>query len=164
MLAVVGDGNALPLTADQFDMVTYAQSFHWTDPHLAVGEAFRVLKPSGVLAAWWNTHDVTVPWFARHQERLYRACDKPPHVDESWVAELLAAPPWSRHVATVEIPWKRRITLPEYGRALHTQSYVFALGERANEVVEAELLELGKDHPEGVMDEPFTTYAVMARR
>jgi len=161
--AVVGDGNALPLRDGLFDLVSYAQSFHWTDPSLSVAEALRVLKPGGVLATWWNRHDLSVPWFAEHQERLHVVCEVPPHPDESWVADLLAAPPWSRRVAVVEIPWRRRISLEEFGRALLTVSYVFALGDRAREVVDAELAELADLHPEGVMDEPFTTYAVMAR-
>ena len=91
-------------------------------------------------------------------------CRKPEHVDESWVADLLAGDPWNRRVATVEIPWLRRLALADYGRDLATQSYVFALGpERSTEVVEAELAELRRVHPSGVLDEPFTTYAVFAR-
>ena len=76
----------------QFDLVSYAQSFHWTDPERALAEAFRVLKPGGVLAAWWNRHDTRVPWFARHQERLFTACGWSGHTDESWLATMLAAP------------------------------------------------------------------------
>ena len=162
--AVLGDGNALPLRDGVFDLVSYAQSFHWTDPSLSVAEALRVLKPGGVLATWWNRHDLSVPWFADHQERLHRATDKPEQRDESWVADMLAAPPWSKHVAVVEIPWRRRISLEDFGRALLTVSYVFALGDRAREVVDEELAQLADLHPGGVMDEPFTTYAVMARR
>lgn len=162
---VVGDGNALPLADGLFDLVAYAQSFHWTDPDRALAEAFRVLKPGGLLAAWWNRHDLTVPWFAEHQDRLFRACAKPANPDESWVAGLLSEPPWSRRVATVSIPWSRRLPLEAYGRALMTVSYVFELGEtRAREVVDAELAELATVHPDGNLDEPFTTYAVMARR
>lgn len=162
---VVADGNALPLAGELFDLVCYAQSFHWTDPDRSVAEAFRVLKPGGVLAAWWNRHDRAVPWFAEHQDRLFAACGKPEHPDESWVADLLARPPWSRRVATVTIPWSRRIPLELFGRALLTVSYVFALGPaRAREVVDAELAELAAAHPDGQVDEPFTTYAVMARR
>jgi ubiquinone/menaquinone biosynthesis C-methylase UbiE len=162
---VVGDGNALPLADDLFDLVAYAQSFHWTDPDRALAEAFRVLKPGGLLAAWWNRHDLTVPWFAEHQDRLFRACAKPARRDESWVAGLLSDPPWSRRVATVSIPWSRRLTVEEFGRALMTLSYVFELGAaKAREVVDAELAELAAVHPDGTLEEPFTTYAVMARR
>jgi SAM-dependent methyltransferase len=164
VLPVVGDGNALPLAGDQYDLVSYAQSFHWTDPDLALAEAFRVLKPGGLFAAWWNRHDTSVPWFARHQERLFAACGWTGHDDESWVADLLAGPRWKRHVATVEIPWTRRVSPVDFGRNIMTKSYVFALGDRAADVVAAEVEELGREHPDGYVDEPFTTYAVMARR
>jgi SAM-dependent methyltransferase len=164
VLPVVGDGNALPLADARFDLVSYAQSFHWTDPDLAIGEAFRVLKPGGVLAAWWNRHDVSVPWFARHQKRLFDACGWAGHDEESWVADLLAGPRWQRHVATVEIPWSRRMSVADFGRNIMTKSYVFGLGDRAVEVVAAELEQLLTEHPEGVVDEPFSTYAVMVRR
>lgn len=162
---VVGDGNALPLRDGQFDLVSYAQSFHWTDPALAVGEAFRVLKPGALLATWWNRHDLTVTWFAAHQERVDAFCDREPQVDEAWVAGLLAGEPWSRRVAQVEIPWSRRLPVEDYLAALGTVSYVFALGEeRAAELVDAERAALLEAHPTGVLEEPFLTYAVMARR
>ena len=164
VLPVVGDGNALPLADGRFDLVSYAQSFHWTDPELAIGEAFRVLKPAGVLATWWNRHDLSVQWFARHQERLFAACGWAGHEDESWVADLLAGPRWQRRVATVDIPWRRRMSLADFGRNIATKSYVFALGDRAAEVVAAELAELEREHPDGFVEEPFSTYAVMARR
>lgn len=161
---VAGDGNALPLRDGQFDLVSYAQSFHWTDPQRSVAEAFRVLKPGGVLAVWWNRHDLSVPWFAEHEDRLFAACGWAGHEDESWVAGMLAAPPWSRNVAVVEIPWSRRMSLADFGRNLMTKSYVFRLGDRAAAVVDAEVCMLATEHPEGFLEEPFTTYAVMARR
>ena len=161
---VVGDGNALPLRDAAFDLVTYAQSWHWTDPERSVPEAARVLHDRGVLATWWNRHDLSVPWFARHQERLFAACGWTGHEDESWVAELLAGPRWQRRVATVDIPWRRRMSLADFGRNIATKSYVFALGDRAAEVVAAELTELEREHPDGFLDEPFSTYAVLARR
>jgi SAM-dependent methyltransferase len=161
---VVGDGNALPLRDKHFDVLTYAQSFHWTDPARSVAEAFRVLKPGGVLALWWNRHDLSVPWVAEHQERLYRACGWPGHDDESWVRGLLAGEPWNRRVATVAIPWSRRISLADYATNLRTKSYVINLGEaRGREVVATELAELERLHPSGALDEPFETYAVLAR-
>ena len=162
--AVAGDGNALPLRDNVFDLVSYAQSFHWTDPQRSVAEAFRVLKPGAVLGIWWNRHDTSVPWFAEHERRLFAASGWAGHADEAGVAALLAGPPWNRRVATVEIPWSRRLTLADYGRNLHTRSYVFALGAaRAAEVVDAELAELARVHRSGELDEPFVTYAIFAR-
>ena len=45
-----------------------------------------------------------------------------------------------------------------------TKSYVFALGEAARGVVAAEVADLAREHPDGFVVEPFSTYAVMARR
>ena len=161
---VAGDGNALPLGEGLFDLVAYAQSFHWTDPQRSVPEAFRVLKPGAVLALWWNQHDQSVPWVHEHDLRLFAACGIPPHPGDEWTADLLAGKPWRRKVATVEIPWSRRVGLEELGRNMLTKSYVFAVGpHRAAAVVDAELAELGRVHPSGVVDEPFVTYAVLAR-
>ena len=161
---VVGDGNALPLADGLFDLVSYAQSFHWTDPQRSVPEAFRVLKPGAVLALWWNQHDQSVPWVHEHDRRVFAACGIPPHPGDEWSAELLAGEPWRRKVATVEIPWSRQVSLADFGRNLTTKSYVFALGrEGAAAVVEAELAELRRVHGAGVVEEPFVTYAVLAR-
>lgn len=161
--AVVGDGNALPVPSERFDLVSYAQAFHWTDPARSVPEALRVLKPGGVLALWWNRHDPTVRWYAEHRTRLFQTCPKPQHADESWVADQLRASPWQCHVAIVEIPWRRRISLEDYGRNLLTQSYVFALGGRAEAVVATELEALRADLGSEVIDESFVTYTVLAR-
>lgn len=161
---VVGDGNALPLADAQFDLVAYAQSFHWTDPERSLAEAFRVLKPNALFAAWWNRHDLSVPWFAAHRTRLFDACGWPGNDDESWVADLLRSPRWDKHVATVEIPWSRRITVADFGCNLMTKSYVFALGDRAADLVADEVQRLEREHPDGHVVEPFSTYAVMTRR
>ncbi len=45
-----GDGNALPLADASHDLVTYAQSWQWTDTGRSVPKALRVLRTGGVLA------------------------------------------------------------------------------------------------------------------
>jgi SAM-dependent methyltransferase len=67
---VRGDGNALPLATASVDLITYAQSWHWTDRTRAVPEAVRALRPGGALALWWNTSALDVPWIAEQQERI----------------------------------------------------------------------------------------------
>jgi ubiquinone/menaquinone biosynthesis C-methylase UbiE len=143
---VQGDGNALPLRSRIFDLVVFAQSLHWVDLARADSEAFRVLKEGGVFAAWWNQHDLSVPWVAAHHERLSRTSTEPDF-----------------DLATVEIPWSRSISLEQFGRLLHTHSRVFTLGEDADAVVEHELRALAHIFPDGVLEEPFKTYAVLAR-
>ncbi|MEV0012148.1 class I SAM-dependent methyltransferase [Streptomyces sp. NPDC047973] len=65
-----GDGNSLPLATESADLITYAQSWHWTDPERSLPEALRVLRPGGALALWWNVSDHTVPWIADQGARL----------------------------------------------------------------------------------------------
>ncbi|MFF5723015.1 class I SAM-dependent methyltransferase [[Kitasatospora] papulosa] len=67
---VRGDGNRLPLADGSADLITYAQSWHWTDPALALPEALRVLRPGGALALWWNVADHSVAWIADQDARL----------------------------------------------------------------------------------------------
>ena len=69
---VRGDGNRLPLATGSADLITYAQSWHWTDPARALPEALRVLRPGGTLALWWNVSDYSVPWVVDQGERLRR--------------------------------------------------------------------------------------------
>ncbi|GAA2066831.1 class I SAM-dependent methyltransferase [Streptomyces albiaxialis] len=76
---VRGDGNALPLAGSSCDLVTYAQSWHWTDTERSVPEALRVLRPGGALALWWNTTPPDVPWITAQQERVARHCGSRPH-------------------------------------------------------------------------------------
>ncbi|MFB7915108.1 class I SAM-dependent methyltransferase [Streptomyces sp. NPDC056061] len=67
---VRGDGNRLPLATASVDLLTYAQSWHWTDPSRSVPEVLRVLRPGGALALWWNVSDHRVPWIAEQDARL----------------------------------------------------------------------------------------------
>jgi SAM-dependent methyltransferase len=161
--AVVADGNALPLRDGLFDLVTYAQSFHWLDPETAASEAVRVLRPGGVIAMWWNMRDPSVQWYVEHERRLFEVTGQPEHPDQRWAADLLRGPPWHARVARVEVPWRRRISLDTFARAMHTKSYVFALGDRAAPIVDAEMAIVSELFPDGWLDECFVTDAVLAR-
>src|SRR5437763_7297812 len=57
---VLADANALPFADQSFDLVTFAQSWHWVDFPRAAAEVTRVLRPDGALALWWNTAAVGV--------------------------------------------------------------------------------------------------------
>ena len=89
---VRGSGNALPLADASVDFLTYAQSWHWTDPDHAVPEALRVLRPGGALALWWNTYALDVPWITAPANRIQYFFGIEPTADTSGAPSRAADP------------------------------------------------------------------------
>jgi SAM-dependent methyltransferase len=164
---VVGDGNALPLRDATFDLVTYAQSWHWTDPERSVPEAARVLHDRGVLAVFWNLlmADGFSWWgrFAGSCERLCVSYDRRTR-DTDWGAELESSGEF-RWVRRVEIPWTRDISVDAFVGDYSSHSYVAdlaptdrmsVLGALRDDLVEA--------FPDGHARLPYITRTWVARR
>ena len=77
-----GVAEATGLPDASFDIVVFAQSWHWVDSERAGIEAARILAPGGVLGIVWNQMDVSVPWVHR-LTRIMRSgdvhrADRPP--------------------------------------------------------------------------------------
>lgn len=66
--ARAGTAEAIPLPDGAVDAVTVAQAFHWFDPHGALREIHRVLRPSGGLALFRNAREPGDP--------VHAACDE----------------------------------------------------------------------------------------
>ena len=62
------------LTNDLYDIVVFAQSWHWVDEARAGLEAARILAPGGALAIVWNQMAVSIPWVHR-LTRIMRSGD-----------------------------------------------------------------------------------------
>ena len=62
------------LSDGAFDIVVFAQSWHWVDSELAGREAARILVPGGTLGIVWNQMDVSIPWVHR-LTRIMRSGD-----------------------------------------------------------------------------------------
>jgi SAM-dependent methyltransferase len=164
---VVGDGNALPVRDDAFDLVTYAQSWHWTDPARSVPEAARVLHDRGVLALFWNLLETEgLPWWDRFAAECERLCDSWDRRtrDIDWGADLAASPEF-RWVSEVEIPWTRETTVEDFVADYTSHSYIADLpAETGTQLLDGLRAGLLDASPDGRLRLRYVTRTWVARR
>jgi SAM-dependent methyltransferase len=151
---VRGFGDALPLADGSADLITYAQSWHWTDHARSVPEALRVLRPGGALALWWNRSDHGVRWIAAQDARLRR------HAGDGGHGASADGPvlPTALHFTERQVHWTRSVPLDTHLANLGSHSIFRVLGEEAtSSFLAGERSELLKVFPGGLVEE---TYAV----
>lgn len=146
---VRGDGDRLPLATGAFDLLTYAQAWHWTDPARSVPEARRVLRPGGALAIWWNDPDSTVPWIAEQDERLRDFFG-------AQGQSFRTLPQGLGGFATRSVRWSRRIRLDDHLANLASHSAFLMLGEAGTRAYcDAERERLTPLFPDGTVEEQY---------
>lgn len=160
---VRADGNALPFRSAQFDLVTYAQSWHWTDPARSVPEAMRVLRPGGTLAMWWNEPDPDVPWSAAQEARLAAALpgyyqfgltDQAPELLRSYGHEPVVR----------MLRWVRTVVLETHLAHLGSHSFFASMGaEQARRALEHEGEALLEVFPDGRVAEQYAVRLITVR-
>ena len=95
------------LPNDLYDIVVFAQSWHWVDSERAGLEAARILAPGGVLGIVWNQMDVSIPWVHR-LTRIMRSGDvhrpdKPPTPGGGFAPMALTQVAWEDRMTPEEI-------------------------------------------------------------
>ncbi|MEV7086344.1 class I SAM-dependent methyltransferase [Streptomyces sp. NPDC093085] len=164
---VRGDGNALPLAGASVDLVTYAQSWQWTDPGRSVPEALRVLRAGGALAIWWNTTAFDVPWIREQHERAARHCGVEPRspVRPSDSEAVRLAGLTGLRAARRQLRWSRTVPLDTHLANLGTRSAFLILEEPARHAFfVAERARLGALFPGGEVEETYVADLLMALR
>ncbi|MFG2296821.1 class I SAM-dependent methyltransferase [Streptomyces sp. NPDC048603] len=157
---VRGDGNRLPFAAHCLDFLTYAQSFHWTDPARSVPEAARVLRPGGALALFWNEPDVSVPWIAEQDARLKS------RFGEGWYVADHTVPPARLGLGFTSrvLHWVRRVPLDVHLAKLSTHSLFLTVGPAGEEFLAAERALLAARFPSGEIDEHYAVTLLLGVR
>ena len=127
------------LTNDLYDIVVFAQSWHWVDEARAGLEAARILAPGGVLAIVWNQMAVSIPWVHR-LTRIMRSGDvhrpdRPPTPGGGF------AP-----LTITQVAWEDRMTPEEILTLGTTRSSYIRSSEAGRERMQANLRWYLYDH------------------
>lgn len=162
---VRGDGNHLPLATASLDFLTYAQSWHWTDPARSVPEALRVLRPGGALALWWNTDARDVPWLAEAAGRIGRYFGEDVSANNETVNARIVDPTGRLGLTRREVRWSRRVPVDTHLANIGSHSLFLVLGEAATAAFLAE----ERDHllrafPDGLVEEVYDVVLLHATR
>lgn len=164
---VRGDGDALPLTAASRDLITYAQSWQWTDPGRSVPEALRVLRAGGALAVWWNTTAFDVPWIRDQHARIAHHCGVAPRsaVRPSDGDAVRLAGLTGLRVARRQVRWSRTVPLDTHLANIGSRSAFLVLEEAARRAFLLDERErLGRLFPREEVEESYVVDLLVALR
>ncbi|MET9501494.1 methyltransferase domain-containing protein [Streptomyces sp. NPDC006622] len=164
---VRGDGNHLPLATASLDLLTYAQSWHWTDPDRSIPEALRVLRPAGALALWWNSGALDVPWIDAQVERIERhfGLDRVVGGNGDGTHDALAACDGRLDFRSRRLRWSRRVPVDTHLANISSHSLFLVHGEESTAAfVEAERRHLLAVFPDGVVEETYEVGLLLATR
>lgn len=117
------------LPDNYFALAYAAQAFHWVDPKIGLDKVYTVLRPGGMIAFFWNTHDPRKPGIARDTRRLYvkyKMKPKKRFTAQGVIQQVKKSPHFSQ-CRSYDIPWVKYYSKQSRLKLLLTYSAVIAL-------------------------------------
>ena len=155
-----GVAEQMGLPNDVYDIVVFAQSWHWVDSERAGLEVERILAPGGALGIVWNQMDVSMPWVHR-LTRIMRSGDvhrpdKPPTPGGGFAPMTLT-----------QVAWEDRMTPEQILTLGTTRSSYIRSSEAVRARMQANLRWYLYEHlgyaPGETVTIPYTTLVWLAR-
>ena len=154
--ASIGTAESIPTPDSSYDLVTFAQAWHWVDPDQASAEVARVLKPGGRLALLWNDRDESVGW-VRELGRIMGAGETP-FIDDN---DPVVRPPLGA-LERFRTRWEQELTVEGLLELARSRSYFITKPPHVQEAVLADLRRLCAEHPE-LRDDPIIRLPYITR-
>ncbi|MEV6773758.1 methyltransferase domain-containing protein [Nocardia sp. NPDC051030] len=153
-----GTAESIPLPDNSVDAVLVGQAFHWFNQSEAFPEIARVLRPGGVLAAFWNAPDDTVDWVTE--------LDKISHSSASFTqrtSNSLPAHPLFHPFERSDFPHTHRCTAETLTTTISTHSHILVISPEERTQLLSRMMTLLRANPEtatGEFDYPLRTLTI----
>jgi SAM-dependent methyltransferase len=154
LVAAVADGAVLPVRDATFDLLCFAQAWHWIDESTRVSEAHRVLRNDGRWAAWWSHARADAEdWFDAYWSAIEHVCPGTHRGkrDVDW-GEAVASSGLFTLDDRVVVRWMREVSVDDWMTDQASHSYVAGLP-----AVERDQL---LTHLRNILTQPFPDGAV----
>jgi SAM-dependent methyltransferase len=165
--AIVADGAVLPFTEASFDLVCFAQSWHWLNPATRCSEVHRVLREGGRWAGWWSHARADgSTWFDACWTHIEAACPgtNRERRDIDW-GESVAVSGLFDVESRVVVPWIRTLSVDGWMTDQISHSYIAHLPFQDRTQLLSSLRATLRDaFPDGEMSVRYETWLWIAER
>lgn len=154
-----GSGETIPLPDQSVDACLAGQAWHWVDPHRAVPEVARVLRPGGRLGLLWNIRDETTSWVSALGDILHSAGGT---VTNDYGADPTVGSPFGAP-ERIAASWVQHLNRAGLLDLVRSRSY-FVVADRAEQHrVLAAVVQLLDTHPDlagrDIIELPYVTHS-----
>ena len=161
VVTLCASGEATGLAENSFDLVTYAQAWHWVDHPKASAEAARLLRDHGWLTLLWNQLDVSIPWVHRLARIMHAGDVHRPELEPPLGPEFKKPEHGIWH-------WSMPLDFDEIVELTKSRSYYRKATATTQAKVEANLQWYWTEHlghePSEKVQVPYLTHAWRSRR